>query len=523
MNAIITPSCLQKYVMWNKVRELNSFGLNNSQISRELGLYRGTVARYLSMSESDYLSSGSYRRTYSHKLDIYERFIHQELDSHPYLSSSQIHDHLKEHYPSFPPVNSKTVYNYVLHVRQKYDLPKHAEQKYRAYEKQPETPFGALGQIDFGERYMSTSSGGHVKVYFFAMVLSRSREKFVYFSLSPFTTSLAVYAHELAFQFYSGFPAKILYDQDKVLLRGENLGDLLLTHGFRKFVSEIGFETVFCRKSDPESKGKIENVVKYVKYNFLRGRVFTDIDTLNEESSGWLERTGNGCVHASSKLVPSEVFKEEQGYLSPYNGTPTPVKVEMKAYYVRKDNTVNYKGNYYTLPTGTYHGHDTLAYVHLNGTEIHLFDKETGKTLAIHSLCLEKGKLVRNTSHSRNNTASLQSLEDKVKNSLSAGAQIDEYLDKLHRDKSRYYRDNLTFIDRHLTAFSTEIMHKAFSYCLEKGIYNANVLIDVAKNLQKQSGEKPADPTSIPQPHTIRKYDMVPEKTDINVFNAIFQ
>lgn len=171
--------------MWNKVRELNSFGLNNSQISRELGLYRGTVARYLSMSESDYLSSGSYRRTYSHKLDIYERFIHQELDSHPYLSSSQIHDHLKEHYPSFPPVNSKTVYNYVLHVRQKYDLPKHAEQKYRAYEKQPETPFGALGQIDFGERYMSTSSGGHVKVYFFAMVLSRSREVRV-FQSKPF-------------------------------------------------------------------------------------------------------------------------------------------------------------------------------------------------------------------------------------------------------------------------------------------------------------------------------------------------
>jgi hypothetical protein len=523
MNAIITPSCLQKYVMWNKVRELKSLGFNNSQISRELGLYRGTVARYLSMSESDYLSSSSYRRTYSYKLDRYESYVHTELNAHPYLSSSQIHDHLKEDFPSFPLVNPKTVYNYVLHVRQKYDLPKNPEHEYRPYEKQPETPFGAFGQVDFGERYMSTSSGGHVKVYFFAMVLSRSRDKFLYFSLNPFTTALSVYAHELAFGFYGGVPEKILYDQDKVLLHNENLGDLLLTHGFRKFVGEIGFETVFCRKSDPESKGKIENVVKYVKYNFLRGRCFTDIDTLNQAALGWLERTGNGCVHATTKLVPSEVFKEEKSYLKTYNGTPTPPKVEMKAYYVRKDNTINYKGNYYTLPTGTYHGHNTLVYVHLNDTEVHLFDKETGKTLAVHPLCLEKGKLVRNTSHSRDNTASLQSLEDKVKNSLGAGILIDEYLDKLHRDKSRYYRDNLTFIDRHLPTFSTEIMYKAFSFCLEKGIYNANILVDVAKGLQKQAGKKPAEPVITPQSYTIRTYDMMPEKTDINVFNTIFQ
>ena len=168
MNAIITPSCLQKYVMWNKVKELKSDGYNNSQISRELGLYRGTVARYLSMSESEYLSSGSYRRTYSHKLDHYESYIYDLLKVCSDFSSSQIHDRLKEHYPSFPLINTKTVYNYVLHVRQKYDLPKHSEHTYRPYEKQPETSFGEFSQVDFGERYMSTSTGGYMKVYFFA-------------------------------------------------------------------------------------------------------------------------------------------------------------------------------------------------------------------------------------------------------------------------------------------------------------------------------------------------------------------
>lgn len=54
-------------------------------------------------------------------------------------------------------------------------------------------------------------------------------------------------------------PKKLLYDQDKVLLHDENVGDLILTKGFRSFISQQHFETMFCRKSAPESKGKMNN------------------------------------------------------------------------------------------------------------------------------------------------------------------------------------------------------------------------------------------------------------------------
>jgi transposase len=56
-----------------------------------------------------------------------------------------------------------------------------------------------------------------------------------------------------------------------------------MTKTFQAFVQAEHFECIFCRKSDPESKGKVENVVKYVKYNFLRGRTFVSIEQLNEE------------------------------------------------------------------------------------------------------------------------------------------------------------------------------------------------------------------------------------------------
>ena len=84
--------------------------------------------------------------------------------------------------------------------------------------------------------------------------------------------------------------------------------------------------------------------MKYVKENFLVARVLQDIPGLNEEARKWLERTGNGKVHGTTRLVPSEEFAVEKGYLKPYYGLPQPPQEQMKEYHVRKDNTVQYRG-----------------------------------------------------------------------------------------------------------------------------------------------------------------------------------
>ena len=62
-------SKLKKYLMWYKVKELFSEGLNKKQISRTLKIHRQTVAKYLKMSEEEFRSSASYDRQYGHKLD----------------------------------------------------------------------------------------------------------------------------------------------------------------------------------------------------------------------------------------------------------------------------------------------------------------------------------------------------------------------------------------------------------------------------------------------------------------------
>ena len=104
------------------------------------------------------------------------------------------------------------------------------------------TPYGYQAQVDFGERRVPVAgSNGHKRIYFMAMVLSRSRYKFVFMSDTPFTTEKSVYAHELAFKFFGGVPETILYDQDKCFLYKEYYGDNQLTYKFKRFVDDIGF------------------------------------------------------------------------------------------------------------------------------------------------------------------------------------------------------------------------------------------------------------------------------------------
>ena len=62
-----------------------------------------------------------------------------------------------------------------------------------------------------------------------------------------------------------------------------------------------------CRGADPESKGKIENTVKYIKGNFLSNRLYVDDGILNGSCLEWLSRTANAKVHGTTKRIPGRM------------------------------------------------------------------------------------------------------------------------------------------------------------------------------------------------------------------------
>lgn len=172
-------------------------------------------------------------------------------------------------------------------VRRKYNLNKEGLSK-RVYEKCRIPLTGNMPRW-ISEKAACPHTGTTLSKFIFCHGDEPFQTEVRVFSCTPFTSALAVYAHELAFAYFGGKPRRIIYDQDKVLLVRENLGDLILTRTFRAFVNEQHFQPVFCRPADPESKGKVENVVKYVKRNFLAGRTFNSLEVLNTEVLQWLE------------------------------------------------------------------------------------------------------------------------------------------------------------------------------------------------------------------------------------------
>src|SRR5699024_4380624 len=168
-----------------------------------------------------------------------------------------------------------------------------------------------------------TPNGKRVKLYVIAFVLSHSRLKYKEWLDRPFTTRDVIRTHENAFRYFEGVPAEVVYDQDALLLVSENSGDLILTREFQTYKEERNLTIKMCRKADPESKGKIEHEVKYIKYNCAKNRLYYGLDAWNESGWAWLDRTGNYKIHDTTKKRPIEVFSHEKQHLrpiSPYIG-----------------------------------------------------------------------------------------------------------------------------------------------------------------------------------------------------------
>ena len=98
-------------------------------------------------------------------------------------------------------------------------------------------------------------------------------------------------------------PKQLVYNQDSIIVVSENNGDIIHTHAFAALLEETKLDVMVCRRSDPESKGKIEAVVRFIKGNFIENRLFMDLDIWNRSFEEWLIRTGNGRIHGTTKRL----------------------------------------------------------------------------------------------------------------------------------------------------------------------------------------------------------------------------
>lgn len=473
------------------------------------------------MSEEEYLDFINSQSQRNKVLAPYENYVKVRLENCEDASAAQVHDWLKENIDDFIDVDPKTVFNFVLFVRTKYGIPKSFN--HRDYEKVDELPYGKQAQADFGECNMTTDESKRKKIYFLSMVLSRSRYKYFYSQDYPFTTIDAIDAHERAFWFFEGIVETIVYDQDKLLLTAENKGDLILTEAFRKYAEYRGFKLHFCRKSDPQSKGKIENVIRYIKYNFFRGRRYINNHILNGQGFDWLGRTANAKVHSTTKKIPYEEWLIEKKYLRPIMNSFKPEKA-LDSHDVRKDNTITYKGNFYRVPTGTYKPPRTIVRTEVtDDNRMIIYDADNQK-IAAHKIYSGEGKTIGGSNYKRDFSSGIDQLIDELSLQFTNPQQAKEYFLQIRKDKPRYIRDQLQYIKKLTGTFDMDAINKAMVLCIEKRIYRATDLGNVVKRILAESSQE----TTISQPIEIKTinqtaHKIIPNKSDIANYQSLME
>lgn len=511
--------------MYIEIQHQKSKGFSNSRIARSLNISRPTVAKFAKMTPEQFQKFQESKLHRNKKPSVYNKEILLWLKEYPDMSAAQIFDWLEEKYKNLD-FNESTLRNYVRNIRSEYNIPKCLEA--RQYESVIELPMGKQMQVDFGSITVPTGIDSEITMYVMCFVLAHSRYKYCEWQDRPFTTNDIIGIHENAFEFYGGATEEIVYDQDHLLLVSENHGDLIYTQAFAAYIKRRKFNIYMCRKQDPESKGKIENVVGYVKHNFASHRTFHNLNRWNEDCMNWLNRRGNGKVHATTRKIPAEVFLNEKQYLRPVTEKIklNPIGLSI-TYQVRKDNTVPIKGNRYTVPKGTYKGPDT--YVRVNQIEnkyIVIMELEGGKEITRHKIPTTKGNLVSNSDHRRDKGDSINTMLNNIAEKFTDTTLAKEYLQKIRSEKPRYARDQFMLINSAIKNYCPQASEQALRYCIKNNLYSGVDFKDAAIHYSKSYTQvvSKAENTLTPlSEDAIVKIAVKPQIRDISEYSKIFK
>jgi len=482
---------LTGWKMYSEIHQLKSKGFNKSQVARQTGINVKTVKKYWGVDPDNFAEIIKNSGSRTKKLNPYKDVIFGWLQQHPDMSASQIMDWLKEHYPN-DQFRERTVRRFVTWLRKEHHIVKNVTE--RQYQAVPDPPMGRQMQIDFGETAVRKSTGGFIKIYGMGAVLSHSRYKYAQWSDKPLTTAAFIQMLGYCFEYIGGVPKELVFDQDKLVAVSENYGDIIYTYEFEKFKQAHGFKVRLCKANDPQSKGRIEAVIKYLKRNFAANRLFIDLKIWNQCCEDWLERTANSRVHGTTKKVPAEVFLVEKQYLRPVPFVKT-IPGDIVTRSVRKDNIILYKSNRYSVPIGTYKPGLELE-VKEDEDILNLFDLETGHLIAQHRVSLKKGALIQNTHHLRDNTKKIDELYEKTCTLLGSTIQAAEFLAGIRRKKRRYVREQFGLMEKLTLKYPLAVIEKAVTYCLDLKLYSAVDCRDAVAYFSSQQ-ELPAQTTCL--------------------------
>lgn len=319
---------------------LKQKGWSNVQIAEFTGHHRDTVAKVL----KEPVDQRPKQRDRRSALDVFQAQISAWLDEPlPVIRMlEQARSDLDHPYQG----SETAFYDYVRKLR-RARKPSAREVALR-FEGMP----GEFLQVDWGEvRDLPLTHAGEARTrYFFAARLKYSRFMFVQF---PPDMREETFLHALidCFLAIGGVPWVVVTDNLKTAVLGRDATNQPIWNpAYQKLAAEFKFLPEACAPAAGNQKGSVENLVKFVKGNFLSGRSFHDDQDLAEQCQQWLEQVNTERPNDATKALPATLLLEEQGQ---FNSLPASAQDYgfFDCVVVNRESLIALESNHYSVPT----------------------------------------------------------------------------------------------------------------------------------------------------------------------------
>jgi transposase len=309
---------------------------NISLLSRETGLSRDTIRKYLREGVKEHQGKGKKKGS---KLDPYKEYLDEQFECRNF-NCEALYDRLRARgYTG----GITILREYVSEFRPPVQPISEPERTMRF-----ETEYGEQVQMDWGYiDYHDERTKRMRKVACLVLVAGASRKRYVeFFSVSRQEQLFIGMIN--AFLFFGGLFSTVLTDRMKSVWNQNRGKDILFNAKYEYFMAELGFSTRLCKPGTPQTKGKSERLVDYVKNNFFPGREFLNLVDLNVQALEWCEKA-NSEVHGTTGLIPNEEHRREQMYLKPL---PPQEILDQYLWSLRRvsiDGMISYEGSNYGI------------------------------------------------------------------------------------------------------------------------------------------------------------------------------
>lgn len=480
--------------MIHKIKAMYDEGRGSSlrTIAAELKISRNTARKYLVMSAEE-ITAYQARRRRDRCLEVHRAYIIHLLEAYPRLSAVKVLRKLREAYGELA-VSARTARRYIRELKETVTL-----KQERYYAPVLDMVPGVQCQVDGGELRGVVIAGVETPVYLMVFVLAYSRLMYVAASPRPIDTAELIRMHDAAFRYWGGRPQECVYDQTRLVVIDEHFRELDLNERFARYATTAGFAIRACRGYDPESKGKVEAGVKYVKYNGLYSETFDSWAAVVAYLQQWLEETANARVHATTGEVPRVRYaRDEQPLMTAYFSPPGLPELAGDAPLTRladKTGLIAWKANKYSVPLAYQRGR--VGVIEGDG-HLLISDLASRAVIARHGLACGKGAIVKNTHHYRDPAPVIAELEAAIAQCL--GEALGRRLCALLRaTEPKIYKDQLQGVKRLLKAQETLDL-ALIEYLCDQPALSATRLRDYLEAYTAHPERGPVPPPTDPPP-----------------------